>query len=95
MTQLNVEKLKSVFNQLTEEQKKLELLELSCDEISTELNEKEIFRVIIEKSTIADSLFVGIDGGTLDLLYVSKGKVILKPKLINEFINANTNHKNK
>lgn len=89
MTQLNVEKLKSVFNQLTDDQKKLELLELSCDEISTKIAEDEIFTVEIS-TTLNTPLFISSDA-RLNLLRVSNEKVILKPKLINEFINANTN----
>ena len=85
MTNIQKEKLSSIFNNLTDEQKKLDLLNLPYNEYENILDNKEIIAVEISDAIRNRSMFTEYSG-VITLLRVSKEEVILKPNLIKEVI---------
>lgn len=85
MTDTQKEKLSFVFNKLTDDQKKLDILSLPYNEFENILNDKEIIAIEILDEIRNRSMFTGYSG-TINLLRVSKGELILKPTFIKELI---------
>ncbi|MEO9257163.1 MAG: hypothetical protein ABI207_02205 [Crocinitomicaceae bacterium] len=85
MTEEQKEKLSFVFNSLTKEQRKRDLLHLPFKEFESKLHNKEAIAVEVSDTIRNRSMFKGYSG-VITLLRVSKDEVILKPNLIEELI---------
>lgn len=80
-----IEKLKAIFNTLTNEQKNQELLYLPYEKANTNLSDNETISIKVTDTIKTNPMFLGYSG-VVDLLRVINGEVVLKPKLIKETI---------
>lgn len=85
MTDTQIKKISFVFNKLTDDQRKLDILNLPYNEFESILDDRENIAIEISDEIRNSSMFTGYSG-TINLLRVSKGEVILKPKLIAELM---------
>jgi hypothetical protein len=87
MTEAQKEKLRIVFDSLTEEQKNLSILNVPyTDTFAKILTNKEVIAVETSDTIKNPSIMIGYSG-VVNALRVSKGALILKPNLIKELLN--------
>lgn len=85
MTATEKGKLNAVFNMLSEEEKVRDIVNLPYDRFQSVLNEKDTINIEISDKIQNLSMFTGYSG-RMNLLRITKGEVIMKPKFMKELL---------
>lgn len=85
MTETEKGKLTAVFTLLSDEEKMRDIVYLPYDRFQSVLNEIENINIEVSDKIQNLSMFTGYSG-RINLLRISKGEVILKPKFITELL---------